>query len=250
MNFQERKKIILQMTDLKGSVSVNEIAESLQISEITVRRDLAILSEKGLIYRTHGGAMKVSLAKDSFSFANKVAVNVENKDYICGLANDYIKDGQTIFIDCGSTVFRLCELVRNKQIKLITNSLPVVYELINSQVSINLIGGELDKDRNAVHGKMAEEHICRYKADYAFIGTDGISIKNGLSANSELEAGITQSMIQNSNKVILLCDSTKLEKDKYFKFAPLSSISTILTDKKADDGILKKYKKEKIEIIN
>ncbi len=237
------------MIDLKGSVSVNEISERLQISEITVRRDLATLSAKGLIYRTHGGAMKVSLAKDSFSFSNKVAVNIEKKDYICGLANDYIKAGQTIFMDCGSTVFRLCELIRNKQIKLITNSLPVAYELINSQVSINLIGGELDKDRHAIHGKMAEEHIARYKADFAFIGTDGVSLKNGLSANSELEAGITQGMIRNSEKVILLCDSTKLENDKYFQFAPLSSINTIITDKEADEEILKKYKNKKVEII-
>ncbi len=114
--------------------------------------------------------------------------------------------------------------------KVITNSLPVVYELSNTEVSINLIGGELDNKRQAIHGQIATEHIRRYQADKAFLGVDGISIENGLSAASEKEAEITTTMSSNAQQTYLLCDSSKLGKDKYLKFAPLSIVNVLVTN--------------------
>ena len=250
MNFQERKQIILSEVEEKGSVGVKDLAELLDTSEITVRRDLATLSEKGLVFRTHGGAMKVGLSKDKFSFANKTATNAEQKDYICQIAAQQIKENDIVFIDCGSTLFRLCSFVKNMNIKVITNSLPVVYELLDSEVSVNLIGGEVDFSRMAVHGYFAEEHIARYQANKAFIGVDGISLANGLSAFGEKEAAIAKAMAANSDEVFLLCDSSKLEKDKYLKFAPITMINTLVTDKEADENILKFYRKIGLKIIN
>ena len=84
-------------------------------------------------------------------------------------------------MDCGSTVFRLCPFIRHKRIAVVTNSLPVVAELMGSDVAVNLVGGEVDKERQAVHGLMAEEHIARYRANRAFIGVDGISLAKGRS---------------------------------------------------------------------
>jgi len=241
MNFQKRKNIILNILEERGEVTVKELADELAISEITVRRDLTILTADGLVYRTHGGIMKVELTKTPFHFANKAAVNVEEKDNICRLAAREIQEGDIIFMDCGSTVFRLCQFIRNKKIHVITNSLPVVHELMNSAVKINLIGGEIDPERQAVHGRIAEEHIGRYKADRAFIGVDGISVQNGLSAFSEVEAGITLAMFANSAISYLLCDASKVGKDKYFQFAPLSSLNVMITNKKnAETGLIEK----------
>lgn len=225
----------MRILEEKGEVTVKELADELEISEITVRRDLTILTADGLVYRTHGGIMKVELTKTPFHFANKVAIHVEDKDNICRLAAKEIQEGDIIFMDCGSTVFRLCQFIRNKKIHVITNSLPVVYELMHSSVRINLIGGEIDPERQAVHGRIAEEHIGRYKADRAFIGVDGISAKNGLSAFSEIEAGITLAMFANSAISYLLCDASKVGKDKYFQFAPLDALDVMITNKKTKD---------------
>ncbi|HYG39729.1 MAG TPA: DeoR/GlpR family DNA-binding transcription regulator [Cytophagales bacterium] len=249
MNFQQRKQIILDVVEKKGTVEVKELSEILETSEITVRRDLALLSDKGLIYRTHGGAMKIALSKDPFTFIHKASLNADRKDHICEIAARQIVDGDVIFLDCGSTLFRLCPFIKEKKIKVITNSLPVLYELINSQVSINLIGGEVDAERQAVHGEIAKEHIARYKATKAFIGVDGISLSTGLSANSEKEASIALSMAKSAQKVFLLCDSSKLEKEKYFPFAPLSMVDTLITDFEADKKILNRYR-EKFEVLN
>ncbi|GAB3998526.1 DeoR/GlpR family DNA-binding transcription regulator [Spirosoma daeguense] len=250
MNFQNRKRLIVQTVEERGSIDVRELANLLQASEMTVRRDLVQLASMGLIYRTRGGAMKVSLAADSHKFANKTAVNAERKDHICQLAAQEIQEGDIIFMDCGSTVFRLCQFIRNKRITVVTNSLPVMAELISSDVSINLVGGEVDKERQAIHGLIAEEHMARYRANRAFIGIDGISLENGLSANSEKEASTAITMARQSDKVYLLCDSSKLETTKYLHFAPLTMFDVLITDQEAKPDVVTSYRQAGVTLIN
>lgn len=242
MAFQNRKHLILQLLQERGSVDVGELAGVLNTSEITVRRDLGLMAADGLLYRTHGGAMRVDLAKNPVGFTNKAARNVEQKDHICRLAAQEIHDGDTLFVDCGSTLFRLCPFIRNKSVRVITNSLPVIYELTNTAVTLNLIGGEVDAERQAVHGAMAGEHIARYRADKAFVGVDGVSLANGLSANSEKEAGIMLAMTSQAAHTYLLCDSSKLERDAYFQFAPLTLVNTLVTDPGVDPAVLTAYR--------
>ncbi|MDB5136801.1 MAG: DeoR/GlpR transcriptional regulator [Mucilaginibacter sp.] len=246
MNFQKRKQKILEKLNIDGEVDIKQIAVELNISEITIRRDLNRLAGDGLLYRTHGGAMKVDPLEIPHDFVNKTAKNVAAKDKICRAAADQINHGDIIFMDCGSTVFRLCQFIKNKKIKVITNSIPVVYELQNSLVSLNIIGGEFDAERQAVHGKIANEHIANYRANKAFLGVDGIS-RNGLFANSELEADITQAFAANSAKTYLLCDDSKIGKESYFKFAQLKMVNTLITNSRSVE--LVDYKKQGLEVI-
>ena len=250
MNFQHRKRLILQTIDDRGSADVQELADLLQTSAMTVRRDLVQLAASGLLYRTRGGAMKVSLATDTHRFAHKTAVNAERKDYICRIAAGEIQEGDVIFMDCGSTVFRLCPFIRNKRITVVTNSLPVVAELMASDVSLNLVGGEVDKARQAIHGLIAEEHIARYHAHRAFIGVNGISLQNGLSSNSEREASTSVAMARQAETTYLLCDSSKLEIDKYFYFAPLSLFNVLITDNEATLEIVATYRQAGVRMMN
>ncbi|RYC69923.1 DeoR/GlpR family DNA-binding transcription regulator [Spirosoma sordidisoli] len=250
MNFQNRKQLIVQTVEERGSVDVRELADLLQTSDMTVRRDLVQLAAQGLVYRTRGGAMKVSAATDAFRFENKAAVNADQKDYICQLAAQTIQEGDILFMDCGSTVFRLCPFIRNRRITVITNSLPVVAELINSSVSVNLVGGEVDKDRQAVHGLMAEEHIARYRANRAFIGVDGISLRKGLTANSEREASTAVAMARQAETTYLLCHSAKLETEKYLYFAPLTLFDILITDNEARPDVVDAYRQAGVTVMN
>jgi DeoR family transcriptional regulator, fructose operon transcriptional repressor len=249
MNFPLRKQKILENIDQSGLIDVKEMAKILDTSEITVRRDLAILAEQGLLMRTHGGAMKVSLSQMPVSFAQKSAVNAEQKDEICRLAASQIQAGDVVFLDCGSTVFRMCPFIRNMNIKVVTNSLPIINELMGSEVSLNFAGGEMDFERQASHGKMAVEHFGRYRADKAFVGVDGISIQNGLSASSEKEAEITLSLAQYAREVFFLCDSSKLEKDRYFPFASIDFVTNLITDSFISEEVLEKYKVAGIRVL-
>ena len=249
MNFQIRKQKILENIEQAGIIDVKEMAVILRTSEITVRRDLTILAEQGLLVRTHGGAMKVSLSQISLNFAQKSAVNSEQKDEICRLAANQIQEGDVVFLDCGSTVFRICPFIRNLRIKVVTNSLPIINELIGSEVSLNFAGGEIDFERQAAHGKIAVEHFGRYRADKAFVGIDGISLKNGLSASSEKEAEITIVLAQNAREVYFLCDSSKLEKDRYFPFAPLNFVKNLITDSLISGEIFRQYEAVGVRVL-
>lgn len=249
MNFQVRKQKILEKLEQEAILDVKELAILLETSEITVRRDLAILSEQGLLVRTHGGAMKVSLSQMPVSFAQKSAINAEQKDEICRIAVAQIQAGDVVFLDCGSTVFRMCPFIRNIKIKVVTNSLPIINELIGSEVSLNFAGGEIDFERQAAHGKIAVEHFQRYRADKAFVGIDGISLKNGLSASSEKEAEITMALAQNTREVFFLCDSGKLEKDRYLPFAPIDFVQNLITDSLASEELLVAYKMAGVNVL-
>jgi DeoR family fructose operon transcriptional repressor len=247
MNAQKRKQQILEKIASAGEVEIKELAAALNTAEITIRRDLNQLSEAGLLYRTHGGAMKVNPLEFPHRFINKAAVNGEAKDRIARRAAAEINDGDIIFLDCGSTVFHLCPFIRNKKIKVITNSIPIVYELRDSLVAINIIGGEFDPERQAVHGKMAEYHIKKYRASKAFVGVDGIS-PNGLFANSEKEASMTIALAAQSSFTYLLCDASKIGKETYLRFADISLANTLITDH--DPAKLKYLKKAGVTTIS
>lgn len=250
MSFQERKKKILMILDEFEALSVMEISRKLSISPATVRRDLQDLSEEGLLQRTHGGAMK----QDNLPFVafhKKQTANTESKQEIGKLAAAQVVDGDTIFMDCGSTVFAMCaHLKKLNKLKVITNSLPIVAELIDAPgIGINLIGGELDKERRAVHGDMAVQHIDTYHVSKAFVGVDGISLQNGLTAHSEKEAQITKAFLKNAEQVYLLTDSSKIGKDAYVKFGTLKSIHFLITDAQLTGPLKKKIEQEGVRVL-
>ncbi|WP_138476423.1 DeoR/GlpR family DNA-binding transcription regulator [Dyadobacter bucti] len=232
MSFPDRRKKILNALHQAGSLSVIELSEKLAISPATIRRDLHDIAGEGLLLRTHGGAMKIENPILT-GFIEKIGANEVKKEQIGKCAAEHVHDGDIIFMDCGSTVFKMCTYLKTKNnIRVITNSLPILAELIDvPAIQINLIGGELDKHRKAIHGAKAVQHIDSYHAHKAFVGVDGISAENGLTAHTENESAITSAFARNAGEVFLLCDSSKIGKDSYFKFGDLSMIKYLVTDK-------------------
>jgi DeoR family fructose operon transcriptional repressor len=251
MQRDQRIKAILKELASQDFITVRDLTRHLAVSHMTVRRDLSELEQQGYLIRRYGGAIKSDAVENLFSFSQRLKTNRSQKEYVCRLAAGEVRDGETIFIDCGTTLFHLCRhLVRRKNLRVITNSLPVISELINhSHIEINLIGGEVVHKRKAVYGREAERCIEEFRADKAFIGVDGLSLENGLSTYDAREAGVTLRMAENAQAVFLLCDSTKIEKDSYYRFAPLSLFDTLITDPGLDREIHDRYMKKKIVLI-
>ncbi|WOK07938.1 DeoR/GlpR family DNA-binding transcription regulator [Imperialibacter roseus] len=247
MSSKARQKGILEQLKAGEELSVKELADLFETSDITIRRDLVALSEKGLLVRTHGGAM----LPESTSFHQKELRSNAAKASIGKLAASYVKTGDVVFMDCGSTVFQMCKHLRRlEKLTIITNSLPIVTELLGQPgFTINLAGGEIDAGRKAVHGSMALEHIARYTADKAFVGVDGFSLANGLSASGEKEASITLAMAQRAVQTYLLCDASKLEKDSYLQFANHGLYHHLVADKAAPTELLLSYKAAGISVM-
>ncbi len=251
MSPELRKKIILKELNENGILSTQEIMKQCGVSEITIRRDLIELEAKGLLIRTHGGAVMSKIGDQLFTYDLKISQNRQNKEEICKVAAGFIENNDIIFIDCGTTLSYLTKYITKfESLFVITNSLPVVSELINfSNIKVILIGGEVTNERKAIYGPVAENSIVQYHATKAFIGADGISLQNGLSSFDEKEAAITLKMAENSEKVFLLCDSSKIEKNSFVKFAPFSLIDYLVTDKEVKKEHLEKYRKANINIV-
>ncbi|SOE21704.1 transcriptional regulator, DeoR family [Spirosomataceae bacterium TFI 002] len=227
MRFEARKREIIKQLKLKELVGVGEIATLLGVSDITIRRDFDQLANENLLVRTHGGASQKE--EKAFAFSSKEIKNIEAKRIIGEKAAALVQDGDTIFMDCGSTTIQMCPFLHDKKIKIITNSLPVVADMQGSKATINLIGGEIDPERQAIHGKMAEWHIAQYHANKAFIGVDAIDQKNNLWAHSEKEAGNSLAMIASADLVYVLADVSKLEKKSNLRFGELKSGIKLIT---------------------
>jgi DeoR family fructose operon transcriptional repressor len=229
MRFELRKQKILQLLLQNEELSVTEVASQLNVSDITIRRDFTQLEKENLLQRTHGGAMVVT-ENPVISFQLKDLKNAEAKVEIGKKAAQLVKQGDVVFIDCGSTTLQMCPFIRELNIKVITNSFPVLNALVSSKCSVNVIGGEYDLQRQAMHGKMAEWHIQQYHATKAFIGADAIDENQNLWANSEKEAEISYAMIQNSEQVYVLADSSKFGKKSYLKFCQNLEKATFVSE--------------------
>lgn len=244
----ERKKAIIENLKTREKSSVRELAKNFDVSEITIRRDLQSLENQGLIARYHGGAIiKTSMP----SFVGKQDKNLGTKKRIAQKASEFIEDGDKIFLDCGSTLLQLCPFLKKKRsLRVITNSIPAVLELEDfGNISVNLIGGEYDHERRAIHGAIATRHIELYKADKAFIGADGVSLTKGLTSHSETEMTNSRTMAKMATEVFVLADSSKIEKEAHVKMLDWKSIDFLITDNKISREFLKNYEAAGISII-
>ena len=250
MDFEGRKRFILNRLEESGTVLIQEITENCAISDVTARRDLATIESQGLLSRIHGGAIKSRTADSMFSYDKKALHNRDQKMMIAEAAAPFIEERDSIYIDCGTTVYHLSKyLSQFGNLRVITNSLPVVSELIfHTGIRVYLLGGELDNKRRAMYGPMSENMIRYYRARKAFIGAGGVSLTDGLSAGNEKEASITRMMAQAADTVYLLCDSSKIEKNAFVHFAPLEMIDYLVTDQ-MDPELMAAYEKQNIKVI-
>ena len=249
MNSPLREQFLLTTLTQHGSLEVAAVARQLKATPMTIRRDLAQLAAQGLLVRTHGGAVLPEVVKNPVAYTHKKTVNPDQKNYICQLAARQVAAGDTIFIDCGSTTLPLCALIRHLKIRVVTNSLPALYKVVGSAAQVVLTGGEVDAERQALHGAVAVEQLKRYQVDKAFLGVDGLSLQRGLSANSEREATITLAAAEAARHVYLLCDASKLEQDKYLQFAPLTMVNTLITDPRALPELLARYREAGVSVL-
>ncbi len=245
-----RRAKILELLQEKGEISVLEISSNHNISEVSVRNDLAHLEQKGLLIRTRGGAIKTQPVNFDLNLNQRLKTNYKEKQRIGRRAASYIKDNDTIVMDNGSTTL---EVARNleglKNIKLITNSLPIA-ELVADFSGVNVIipGGELRAEMRSLVGSMAEKSLSHYHCDIAFLGADGVDVFSGIYTPQIEEAALSQKMIEIANRVIVVCDSSKFGRKSFVKIGELKDIDVIITDNKVKEKDIEKLLEKDITI--
>jgi DeoR family fructose operon transcriptional repressor len=228
---------IRQMLDAGDAVTVGELTDRLGVSEATVRRDLDLLQESGVAQRTHGGA--VPAGRRELPFPERSSVQVAEKRAIARAAAAMVTPGDTVFLGGGSTTLRLAEQLRDVDLTVVTNSLPVARELSRSPaVQVIVIGGTLRTPELTMVGPRAVEAIRAYRAGTAFLGVPALDAEHGFTADGDAEAATDAAFIAMAQRTVVLADHTKLGHVSTTHVVPLSAIDTVVTDDGAPAGVL------------
>lgn len=212
---------------------IPELAQSLGVSEGTVRNDLNALEEEGQLKRVHGGA--VLTHQDIFqsnSFMRRYKLNVAAKSAIAGAAAQLVKDGDSILLDASTTVFYLGRALsdRNK-LRVVTNGFEVARAMAqNASNTVILIGGVVNHDLYSVTGAISEKTIAEMRIDKAFFSSSGFSLERGMTDVNMVEAQWKSKAIESVREVIALVDSSKLGKEDLTSFCIVNQITRLYTD--------------------
>lgn len=247
----KRRSTILNLLDKQGDISVIYLSKLYKVSEVTIRNDLAKLEEKGLLIRTRGGAIKKIPITYDLSLNQRLNKNKSEKQKIGKYALNYIKDGYTIVIDSGSTTLEVAKNLKSfKDIKLITNSLPIADQVADYKgIEVIIPGGILRPEMRSMIGPMAERNLMNYHCDIAFLAVDGIDVNDGIFTPVIHEATLSRIMMHISKKTIVVCDSSKFLRKSFVKIAPISDVDIIITDTGIPKAVKNRLKELQIELV-
>lgn len=240
----ERKQQILELMRKNNKVvTVDQLCKELFASGATIRRDLKELEENKLIHRTHGGAVLVEGSSTEDPLAFRENQNSIRKQVIADHAVKYIEDGMTIFLDSSTTVYALAKMLdKFNNLKVITNGIKTTMLLSDySNIQLMCTGGILRDNSKSLVGLSAKNFISHYNADIVFMSCRGFSVENGVSEANEDEYYVKRQFIENSKRAILLCDTSKIDKDFLCKLAPLSDFYEVITEKKEVNDLCNQY---------
>lgn len=213
---------------------VKDLAAHFQVSQITIRKDLEVLQGRGLLHRTHGGALVPSSgALNDPSLQEKEKLHRTEKMRIAQAAVRLVEEGQSILLDSGTTTMAIARALRNfRRLTVITNAVNIAAELANSEIEVILTGGTVRKNSFSLVGPLAEETLRHLSADILFLGVDGFDTRLGLSTPNLQEAKVNRVMVEISRKVVAVCDSSKFGRRSLSTIVPPNAIHYVITDKK------------------
>lgn len=238
MYAEERQQWIVENARANGRVDVSEIAETLDVTTETIRRDLKVLERHGLLRRVHGGAIPVERLGFEPGLAARDAVLTAEKERIAKAALAELPDEGSVLLDAGTTTSRLAEaLPLDRELVVVTNGLPIAMSLsARPNVTVLLVGGRVRGRTLAAVDSWALSALADTYVDVAFVGTNGVSIERGLTTPDPGEAAVKRAMIASARRSVLLADHSKVGVDHLARFASLEDIDVVVTDTGLDDA--------------
>lgn len=237
---EERQARIAQLVLNAGRVNVAELAATFDITKETVRRDLGLLEDSGMLRRVHGGAVAADRSSTSEqSLGSRQTQHEGEKNRIARKALGLVPAAGTgsILLDAGTTTEQLSGLLTerpaasNEGLLIITNAVPIAERISNSaDLALEMIGGRVRGLTRASVGPEAVARLDNLRPDIAFIGANGIHARFGLSTPDALEAAVKSAMVRCARRVVVLADSSKLDEETLVRFAALSEVDTLITD--------------------
>ena len=246
---ERQNKIMAELKD-KNKLLVNELCEKFGVSSATIRNDLNQLEKRGMLKRTHGGAIPSGKAGFEPTSVEKTEVNRTQKERIARRAANLIENGDTVAIDTGTTALCLArELSGKRGVTVVTSDIRIACLLEEyAGITVIIAGGTLRRGFSCTIGAMTNSALKKLRVDKAFIATNAVNSSGELCTPDIEQAQVKKSLIDMATSVILICDSSKFGAQSFAKFAALSDVDAVITDNGIDGATLEKLNKMNIEI--
>ena len=230
----ERLKRISDYIEQRGNAKISDLAAELNVSESTVRRDLDVLVREGLIQRSHGGATWIRHSSSyEHVYSEKMLIRGDEKKRIGAFCAEMVRDGDTLFLDSGTTTFQIAAgLRRKKDLTIFTYDLAIASTVeFAPSTTLVVTGGIKRENYNVLIGSVTEDFISRVRFSTLFLSADAIDEEFGVSNTGLPEASIKSKLIASAGRVVLAADSTKFGKVAMVKVSDLSAVHCIVTDR-------------------
>jgi DeoR/GlpR family transcriptional regulator of sugar metabolism len=248
---EERFHHILQAIQRSGRVTPTELSRDLGVSEITIRRDLRDLAEKGLLKRAHGGAVIAQPSPDEPPVIQRLLHDHELKEAIGRTAAALINDGDSVFIGSGSTTSYVARnLVRRSRLTVVTNALNIGMDLATSDgITVVVVGGMLRSSELSLIGHIADLALREVRVDKVIMGIPAINLESGLTNDYLPEVITDRTILGMASELILVADHSKFCKVASAYVAPLNRVTTLVTDHLTDPAILDSISRMGIKVL-
>ncbi|WLR46624.1 DeoR/GlpR family DNA-binding transcription regulator [Halobacillus litoralis] len=247
---QERQKEILKLLQEYRSMKINELSKQLNVTRETIRKDLYEMEDKGLIKKVHGGAI-LNKANSETNYDHRKYTNYIEKKSIAKKAAELVEDGDTIYIDYGTTALLFAkELMSKSDLTVITNSLPIANELVNyTDFQVVVIGGTIRKNEKSLFGPVANLGMEHLYVDSGFFGMGAISSEAGYTNFHMGESEVSRRMIKHSNKTVVIADFSKFNTVAMNKVASVDDVDVLITDENTNQEALKELESIRTRIV-
>lgn len=251
MTITERHQLILQQLKETGKVSILDLSEQLEVSGVTIRKDLKLLEEKRLLFRTHGGAALNNPYAMERTIHEKSSINADIKHKIAMAAQVLLDGNDSIIIGSGTTVFEFARcLVSQARLTVITPAVKVTLELSNRpNIDVLQLGGIIRPNSSSVAGALAERILNDISCGVLFLGVDGIDLDFGFTITNIAEATLNQKMIETAQKVVVLADSSKFDKRGLGRVCNFDQVQYIVTDSGISKKTLEALEERSVHVI-
>lgn len=247
----ERYDRIVQIVNQNGIATVEELADELNVSKATIRRDLVQLGENKVLLRTHGGAMKYDRARtDEVPIYLRMHMQKEEKEQVAAALIDLIQEGATIYIGAGTTGRALAsKLSIFHHLTVVTNDIDVAKEVSVTDNSLIVVGGQLKRSSSTLYGFFSEEMLKQLCVDVAFMTTDAVNMEKGFMDFGVDEVSIKRLVMQTASRRVMMCDISKFDRHALVNVFHFSEIDMIVTNENTDPEKVAALREAGLEVL-
>lgn len=251
MTSHVRHERIADLLQNRGECSVDYLSRQLGVSGMTVRRDLQVMANDGRVIRTHGGATRAERVSFEFQFLARSQENHAAKEAIAATAAAWVRPGQSVMLDSGTTTLALARRLKEyKDLTIITTSLPIASELqFCEHMQVLLLGGALRRGAPDLEGPLTEANLETLHADVAFIGADGIDARGNIYNDSPAVGRMLGKMAAAADRVFVAADSSKIGRAALMRFGNIAQWDGLITDSRLDKKLSGSLKRAGVRIV-